>query len=123
MKNDIIVSLGAHRVNSVQVAIDIVKQPKERVAFNASVTANLHLPGDEQDKSFLLKCSAKIWSEEYPDFLTISLQIDFYFEVESAEKELDDIITEQCMPIIQNTCTDVAANVLDGMGYPGLIKA
>lgn len=123
MSKTIHVDLKSTVVNAVSINLDPDKIRNGNVTLSAKGKSELRVPKDDDDLSFLLVSSTEIESEEDKNILHASLEINFFFSISEKIHDYDEIITQQCLPIIQIETRKLANKFLTDMGFPGLFQA
>lgn len=123
MSKTIHVDLKSTVVNAVSINLDPDKIRNGNVTLSAKGKSELRVPKDGDDLTFLLVSSTEIESEEDKNILHASLEINFFFSIPEKIHDYDEIITQQCLPIIQIETRKLANKFLTDMGFPGLFQA
>lgn len=123
MSKTIHVDLKSTVVNAVSINLDPDKIRNGNVTLSAKGKSELRVPKDDDDLTFLLVSSTEIESEEDKNILHASLEINFFFSISEKIHDYDEIITQQCLPIIQIETRKLANKFLTDMGFPGLFQA
>lgn len=123
MSKTIHVDLKSTVVNAVSINLDPDKIRNGNVTLSAKGKSELRVPKDDNDLTFLLVSSTEIESEEDKNILHAILEINFFFSIPEKIHDYDEIITQQCLPIIQIETRKLANKFLTDMGFPGLFQA
>ena len=123
MSKTIHVDLKSTVVTAVSINLDPDKIRNGNVTLSAKGKSELRVPKDDDDLTFLLVSSTEIESEEDKNILHASLEINFFFSISEKIHDYDEIITQQCLPIIQIETRKLANKFLTDMGFPGLFQA
>ena len=123
MSKTIHVDLKSTVVNAVSINLDPDKIRNGNVTLSAKGKSELRVPKDDNDLTFLLVSSTEIESEEDKNILHVTLEINFFFSIPEKIHDYDEIITQQCLPIIQIETRKLASKFLTDMGFPGLFQA
>ena len=122
MENIVKATLKHMVVRSVHIDIDSEKFTEEDSKFEASGKSELNIPKDVNDQTFLLSSQFEIHSRNDKDAFNTRIVTDFYFELDRRIDDYDDVIRQQCLPVIQKEVTTLANKVLSNMGYPEFLS-
>lgn len=117
MNRDIHATLKSMVVKSVSINLDPDKVGRGTI-FSAEGKSELRIPKEENELSILLVSSIEIKPREKEDYFHASFVVNFFFSIDKKTDNYDEIVTEQCLPIIQTKINDLADKFLNDMGFP-----
>lgn len=124
MPNSIRATLECTTVQSVHIDIDTTLFADAEINFTleASAKSQLRVPIEKEDNSFLLVSTLEVKSKEIPNLMSASFIAEFYFATNQHIDDYDDVVREQCLPIIQKESTTLINKILSDMGYPEFLR-
>lgn len=124
MPNSIRATLEHTAVQSVHIDIDTTMFADAEITFSleASAKSQLRVPIEKEDNSFLLVSTLEVKSKEFPNFMSASIIVEFYFATNQHIDDYDDVVREQCLPLIQKESTTLINKILSNMGYPEFLR-
>lgn len=105
--------------NVTKVFVNITNDTEESVDFNFIGKAFLKVPTEEEDCSFLVSSIFENRQSEGEDKGDkFKLEIDYFFESERKleEDEYDDVVSNECLAIIQKDTHRMVAEILAAVG-------
>ena len=107
-------------VESVHIDVDSDYFQSESFVLQTSGKAELRVPKEKDDPTFLLVYTLKTSAEEQPDAFQAVIETNFFFELDQLVKDYDEVIRDQCLPIIKSRQEELINKLLLDMGYSGL---
>lgn len=123
MSKDVHAILKSTVVNAVSINLDSDKLIQGNITLSTKVKSELRVPKKDDDLSILLVSSVEIKSQEDEDTLHASFVVNFFFSIDEKLDNYDEIVTKQCLPIIQTETKELANKFLRDMGLPGVFEA
>ena len=121
MQYEVTAELRQTTVESFHVDLDANRFTTEDFNLKAAGRAELRTPSDRSDRTFLLVSTLDISAENQPEVFHVVMVVNFFFEVNQQTEDYDEIVQEQCLPIIQRKQSEMANKVLEDIGYPGVM--
>lgn len=109
-------------VRTVSINLDPDKMKNGKVALAATVKSQLKTPKSEDDLSFLLVSSMEVKSQGDEEAFCASFKVNFFFSIEEKLIDYDQVVREQCLPIIQDKAKELTNMFLSDMGFPGVLE-
>ena len=109
-------------VNEVSIKVDPDKIRKGDITLSAEGKSELRVPKEDDDTSILLVSSMEIKSPEDTELFHASFVANFFFLIDEKLENYDNIVTKQCLPVIQEELNKLASKILSEMGFPGILK-
>lgn len=122
MNKDVHAILKSTVANAVSINLDPDKLRQGNVALITEVKSELRVPKKDDDLSILLVSSTEIKSREDEDILRASFVVNFFFSIDEKLDNYDDIVTKQCLPIIQAETKELFNKFLRDMGLSGVFE-
>lgn len=117
MKKRVEATLAQVSVTSVHIDIDSEKILNRDITCEAYGKSQLGIPKDLEDQTILLSSQFKIYAKNREDAFCAQISADFYFKLDARVDDYDDIVREQCLPMIRKETTILTNKVLGTMGY------
>ena len=98
-------------------------EDKAHAELKRTVVESVHIDVDSdyfQSESFVLQTSGKASAEEQPDAFQAVIETNFFFELDQLVKDYDEVVREQCLPLIKSRQEELINKLLLDMGYSGL---
>ena len=115
--SDVKVELKEMIVQSVHIDVDPDRISELSVSFEVSGKSGLRIPKDKNDHTFLLISKFDYNAKDQPNLFKATLSVNFYFEASMFIENYDDIVVQQCLPIIRRENTNLINKILKDMGY------
>lgn len=123
MKREMQAKLKGIFVQSTNVHIDSDKIQGGAVKFAAEGKSELRIPKKENDTTILLVSSLKIRSQEDEAIFSAEIVANIFFDLGERLSDYDDVITKQCLPIVQKEMQTTVNKIMSDMGYPNFFNA
>ena len=101
MSKDTQVALKNRVIESVSIHLNPDKIRKNGITLSIEGKIELRIPKEEDDLSILLVANMKIKSQEDENDFLASFVANFFFEIDEKLSSYDEIVTQECMPVIQ----------------------
>ena len=101
MSKDTQVALKNRVIESVSIHLNPDKIRKNGITLSNEGKIELRIPKEEDDLSILLVANMKIKSQEDENDFLASFVANFFFEIDEKLSSYDEIVTQECMPVIQ----------------------
>lgn len=122
MNKDVHAILKSTVVNAVSINLDPDKLRQGNITLSAEGKSELRVPKEDDELSILLVSSMEITSQEDEDTLHASFVVNFFFSIDEKLDNYDEIVTKQCLPIIQAETKKLTNKFLRDMGFPGVFE-
>lgn len=109
-------------VESIHIDVDPVYHQLESFTLQTGGKAELRISKEKDDPTFLMVYTLKTSAEEQPYAFQASIKTNFFFELDQMVTDYDEIVTEQCLPLIKSRQEELINQVLLDMGYHGLFE-
>ena len=80
---------------------------------------SLKVHSDEDSNRFLLEFKTSV-VEPKNNYINIVVNANAFFKAEDKITAYDDIVTDQCFPLVFNKLSEIIDQILDVLGYPKL---
>ncbi len=122
MSKDTRVTLKNRVVESVSIHLNPDKIRKNGITLSIEGKIELRIPKEEDDLSILLVANMKIKSQEDENDFLASFVANFFFAIDEKFSSYDEIVTQECMPLIQEETKNITNGFLSQMGFPGVFR-
>ena len=122
MSKDTQVALKNRVIESVSIHLNPDKIRKNGITLSIEGKIELRIPKEEDDLSILLVANMKIKSQEDENDFLASFVANFFFEIDEKLSSYDEIVTQECMPVIQEETKNITNGFLSQMGFPGVFR-
>lgn len=122
MSKDTRVTLKNRVVESVSIHLNPDKIRKNGITLSIEGKIELRIPKEEDDLSILLVANMKIKSQEDENDFLASFVENFFFAIDEKFSSYDEIVTQECMPLIQEETKNITNGFLIQMGFPGVFR-
>ena len=109
-------------VKEIRTFVDREKAGKVDTALDGSLSAELRLPREETDHTFLVVARTKLTCEEVPDHFDAEVTAYFYFSHDGQVEDYERAVQENCVPVIQERSEDLVKQVLAVMGHGDILS-
>ena len=122
MSKDTQAALKNRVIESVSIHLNPDKIRKNGITLSIEGKIELRIPKEEDDLSILLVANMKIKSQEDENDFLASFVANFFFEIDEKLSGYDEIVTQECMPVIQEETKKITNGFLSQMGFPGVFR-
>ena len=122
MSKDTQVALKNRVIESVSIHLNPDKIRKNGITLSIEGKIELRIPKEEDDLSILLVANMKIKSQEDENDFLASFVANFFFEIDEKLSSYDEIVTQECMPVIQEETKKITNSFMSQMGFPGVFR-
>lgn len=109
-------------VESIHIDVDSDHLQLESFALQTSGKVQLRIPKEKDDPTFLMVYILKTSAEEPTDAFQAVIETNFFFELDQLVTDYDEIVREQCLPLIKSRQEKLMNQFLLDMGYDGLFE-
>lgn len=122
MSKDTQAALKNRVIESVSIHLNPDKIRKNGITLSIEGKIELRIPKEEDDLSILLVANMKIKSQEDENDFLASFVANFFFAIDEKFSSYDEIVTQECMPLIQEETKNITNGFLSQMGFPGVFR-
>lgn len=96
-----------------------VLRPKkgEKIQITGGMECEAKLPKDTAQTTMLLDCSFDVGGEERERFFITGRAVATFSLSERDDERMNEVIKEQCVPMVQEKVTSCIARVTEDMGF------